>query len=105
MPPLTGLLLASAFMEAIGGGLLLLGLFIRPVAFLLAGEMAVAYFTAHATHGFFPIENNGEPACLYCFAFLFLFVAGGGAWSVDRALTRLGEKRPGDRYGVDADLG
>jgi putative oxidoreductase len=63
-----------------------LGLFTRPVAFLLSGEMAIAYWTVHVRQGFFPLLNNGEPAVLYCFIFLFLFFAGPGAWSLDAML-------------------
>ena len=67
-----------------GGGLLLaLGLFTRPVAFILAGDMAVAYFMAHAPQSFFPVLNRGDAAILYCFIFLYLWFAGGGAWSLD----------------------
>jgi uncharacterized membrane protein YphA (DoxX/SURF4 family) len=70
---------------AIGGGVLLtLGLFTVQVAFLLSGEMAVAYFLSHAPLGWCPLFNGGESSVLYCFAFLLLSVAGGGAWSVDR---------------------
>jgi putative oxidoreductase len=79
-------LLGAAGVLEIGGGLLLLiGLFTRPVAFILSGFAAVAYFLAHAPHGFFPMLNQGEPAVLYCFIFLYLSVAGGGAWSLDAA--------------------
>ena len=74
---------AAGFFELIGGALLLLGLFTRPVAFILAGMTAVAYFTAHAPRGFFPILNGGELAALYCFAFLYLAAAGPGPWSLD----------------------
>jgi putative oxidoreductase len=77
-PGLQGLL------ELVGGGLLALGLFTRPVAFILAGDMAVAYFMAHAPRGFFPLLNGGELAIVYCFLFLYFFVAGGGEWSLDR---------------------
>lgn len=77
-PGLAGLL------ETIGGILLVLGLFTRPVALILSGEMAVAYFLAHAPRGFFPLVNNGDLAVLFCFVFLYLFVAGGGSWSLDR---------------------
>jgi putative oxidoreductase len=73
-------------LELIGGGLLLLGLFTRPLAFVLAGEMAFAYFIAHAPQSFWPILNHGEDAVLYCFVFLYLSAAGGGPWSLDRAL-------------------
>ena len=65
------------------GALLLLGLFTRPVAFLLSGEMAFAYFLAHAPRAFWPFVNHGELAALYSFLFLFLAVAGGGPWSID----------------------
>jgi hypothetical protein len=61
-----------------------LGLFTRTVAFILAGNMAVAYFMAHAPRGFFPLLNGGELATVYCFVFLYLWVAGGGEWSLDR---------------------
>lgn len=72
-------------LEFVGGALLVLGLFSRPVAFLLAGEMAVAYWMAHFPRSFFPVLNGGDAAVLYCFVFLFIVVAGGGAWSLDRA--------------------
>lgn len=75
----------AGLLELIGGALLVIGLFTRPVAFVLSGLMAVAYFYAHAPRGFFPILNGGELAALYCFVFLFIAAAGGGAWSVDRA--------------------
>jgi putative oxidoreductase len=79
---LTGL---AGILELVGGFLLLIGLFTRPVAFILSGEMAFAYFMAHAPKEFWPILNGGELAALYCFVFLYLAFAGGGAWSVDRA--------------------
>ena len=66
-----------------GGVMIVLGLFTRPVAFILAGDMAVAYFIAHAPRGFFPLLNGGELAIVYCFVFLYLAVAGGGVWSLD----------------------
>ena len=69
--------------ELVGGALLLLGLFSRPVAFLCAGEMAVAYFKAHASRGFWPLLNHGELAVFYCFLFLYLAAAGPGPWSLD----------------------
>jgi putative oxidoreductase len=75
-------------LELFGGLLVLLGFFTRPVAFILSGEMAFAYFMAHAAHGFFPILNRGELAVLYCFVFLYLAVAGGGVWSVDQLSRR-----------------
>jgi putative oxidoreductase len=76
----------SGLFELIGGALIVVGLFTRPVAFILSGMMAVAYFMVHAPQNFFPILNGGELAVLYCFVFLFLFVAGGGSWSLDRLI-------------------
>jgi putative oxidoreductase len=70
-------------LELVGGGLLLLGLFTRPVAFLLAGEMAVAYFQFHAPKGFWPVMNGGMDAALFCFVWLYLAAAGPGPWSLD----------------------
>jgi len=80
----------AGLLELIGGALIVLGLFVRPVAFVLSGEMAIAYFTAHATQGnpLLPMLNQGEAAVLYCFIFLFLAAAGAGAWSLDGARTR-----------------
>ncbi|MGH8346590.1 MAG: DoxX family protein [Pseudomonas sp.] len=78
----------AGVLEAVGGLLLVLGLFTRPVAFILSGEMAFAYFIGHAPKGLFPLLNNGEPAILFCFIFLYLVAAGGGAWSLDRRLCR-----------------
>jgi putative oxidoreductase len=75
-------------LEVFGGGLLLLGLFTRPVAFVLAGEMAVAYFQFHAPQGFWPTFNGGVPAVVDCFVFLYLSAAGGGPWSLDALLAR-----------------
>lgn len=86
--PLDGLLYASAILELFGGALLIVGLFVRPVAFVLSGMMAFAYFMAHAPQGPFPIANGGEAAVLYCFAFLYLAAAGGGAWSIDAVRAR-----------------
>lgn len=74
----------AAILEVFGGLLLLIGLFTRPVAFLLSGQMAVAYFMFHAPGGFWPLVNHGEGAVLYCFIFLYLAAVGGGRWSVDR---------------------
>ncbi len=70
-------------LELFGGALLLIGLFTRPVAFVLAGEMAVAYFQFHAPQGFWPTVNGGGPAILNCFVFLYLSAAGAGPWSLD----------------------
>jgi len=80
----------AGFLELAGGILLLLGLYTRPVAFLLSGEMAVAYFTAHAHQGLWPIVNGGERAVLYCFAFLYLSTAGAGPLSLDKILRKTG---------------
>ena len=77
---------AAGLLELVGGFLLLFGLFTRPVAFVLSGLMAFAYFIAHAPHGFWPILNRGELAALYCFVFLYIAAAGGGPWSLDRWL-------------------
>jgi putative oxidoreductase len=74
----------QGMLELVGGLLLALGLFTRTVAFVLAGDMAVAYFMAHAPRGFFPLLNGGELAIVYCFIFLYFWVAGGGEWSLDR---------------------
>jgi putative oxidoreductase len=73
----------AAILELVGGALVLVGLFTRPVAFLLAGEMAVAYWMVHAPQSFFPILNGGDSAILYCFVFLYLVFAGPGAFSLD----------------------
>jgi putative oxidoreductase len=81
--PLISLFGLAALLELVGGIALILGLFTRPVAFVLAGEMAVAYFMVHAPQGFFPVLNGGELAILYCFAFLFFSAAGAGPWSLD----------------------
>jgi putative oxidoreductase len=70
-------------LELVGGALLIFGLFTRPTAFVLSGEMAVAYFQFHAPSSFWPTVNNGVPAVLDCFIFLYLSAAGGGPWSVD----------------------
>ncbi len=88
--PLPMMLIVAAWLEIVGGGLVALGLFTRPVALLLSGQMAIAYFLAHAPASFYPALNGGEPAILFSFVFLYLAVAGGGIWSLD-ALVR---KRP-----------
>ena len=79
---------AAGLIELVGGILLVVGLFTRPVAFICSGTMAVAYFYAHSPKGFFPLLNGGELAALYCFVFLYLAAAGGGPWSVDRLRSR-----------------
>jgi putative oxidoreductase len=91
--PLLSLLGLASVIEMVGGSLLLLGLFTLPVAFLLAGEMAVAYFTSHAPRGFWPLVNRGEPAVLFCFVWLYFAAAGGGPWSLD-ALWRRSSGQP-----------
>jgi putative oxidoreductase len=79
---------ASGPIELIGGALITLGLLTRPVAFLLSGEMAVAYFTAHFPQGFFPLLNKGEAAVLYCFVFLYFVFSGAGPLSLDALIKR-----------------
>ncbi len=74
----------AGVLELVGGALLLVGLFTRPVAFILSGEMAFAYFLAHGPRNLLPILNGGELAAVYCFVFLYFAVAGGGPWSIDR---------------------
>ena len=88
--PLPMILMAAAWIEVVGGGLIALGLFTRAAAFVCSGQMAAAYFMAHAPQGFWPALNGGEAAILYCFVFLYLVFAGPGIWSID-ALVR---KRP-----------
>lgn len=73
----------AGLFELVGGALLAIGLFTRPVAFVLSGVMASAYFIAHAPQSFFPVLNGGDAAILYCFVFLYIFFAGPGPWSVD----------------------
>lgn len=81
--PILSLFGLAAILELVGGVAILLGAFTRPVAFILSGEMAVAYFMIHAPQSFFPILNGGELAIIYSFAFLYLAAAGPGAWSLD----------------------
>jgi putative oxidoreductase len=81
--PVASLPGVAGALEAFGGALLLLGLFTRPVAFLLSGEMAIAYFIGHAPRGFWPVLNQGHPAILFCFVWLYLSAAGAGPWSID----------------------
>ena len=78
----------AGMLELFGGALLILGLFVRPVAFILSGLMAAAYWMAHAPRSPFPVLNNGDAAILYCFVFLFLVAAGGGIWSLDNTLRK-----------------
>jgi putative oxidoreductase len=85
----------AGVLEAFGGGLLMLGLLTRPVAFLLAGEMAVAFFQVHFPRGFLPIKNGGDNAVLFCFIFLYLVFAGAGPWSIDHLIAKRNAPRGG----------
>ena len=85
-PELFSLSGLAGVLEFFGGIMLVLGLFTRPVAFILSGEMAVAYWMAHAPQSFFPVLNGGDAAILYCFVFLYLVAAGPGAWSLDETM-------------------
>ena len=85
LPPL---MLVAGILELGGGLLFLLGLFTRPVAFILCGLMAVAYFMAHGFNHFLPLVNKGELAVIYCFVFLYFVFAGGGEWSIDNMLKK-----------------
>ena len=78
----------AGIFELVGGALIIVGLFTRPVAFVLSGVMAFAYFIAHAPQGFWPMVNRGELAALYSFVFLYIAAAGGGPWSLDRVFGR-----------------
>ena len=85
-PPALSQFWVAGVLETFGGLLIVIGLLTRPVAFLLAGEMAVAYFTSHAPRSFWPVLNGGEHTVLFCFVFLYLFATGPGPFSVDAAL-------------------
>ena len=108
MPPEWSLSWIAAWFELIGGALLLVGLWTRWVAILLAGEMAVAYWYVHAPGSFYPLVNGGEGAILYCFIFLALAAIGAGEWSIDKVIARNrsdvegyeapGGERPGPDY-------
>jgi putative oxidoreductase len=100
MPPIPFLsqIWIGALMEIVGGLLIVVGLFTRPVAFLLSGEMAVAYWQFHAPGSPWPTVNMGVAAILYCFVFLYLVFAGAGAWSVDRLIAERASRR---RFGTD----
>jgi putative oxidoreductase len=92
---LTSLPGVAGALEVVGGALLLVGLFTRPVAFLLSGEMAAAYFMGHAAKGFWPILNGGAPAVFFAFLWLYVSAAGPGPWSIDRfRLTSGASPRP-----------
>ncbi len=86
--PFMSQLWIGGMLETFGGALIILGLFTRPVAFILSGEMAVAYWQFHAPHGAWPILNRGEPAVLFCFIFLFMAAQGAGDWSLDALVGR-----------------
>ena len=85
-PPLMSQIGIGAVLEFVGGLAIMLGLFTQPVAFILSGEMAVAYWQFHAPKGTWPIQNHGEPAVLLCFIFLLISAYGGGAWSLDKLI-------------------
>ena len=91
-PGLTSLGGIAGLFELVGGALLVIGLFSRPVAFVLSGVMAFAYFIAHAPRSFYPVLNGGDAAILYCFVFLYIVFAGPGPWSLDAK--RKGTRRP-----------
>ena len=86
MPPVGSLMWIGGVLELVGGLLLLIGLFSRPVAFILSGEMAAAYWMFHAPQSTFPMLNGGDAAILYCFVFLLIAAAGPGPWSIDASL-------------------
>jgi len=86
--PLPLILQVAAWMEVVGGGLLVIGFLTRPVAFPLSGQMAAAYWMAHGSKGFWPALNGGEGAILFCFIFLYFVFAGAGAWSADGAFAK-----------------
>jgi putative oxidoreductase len=88
VPAFLSLSWIAGALELVGGAFLAIGLFTRPVAFILSGEMAFAYWLAHAPRSFFPVLNGGEAAILYCFVFLYIAFAGGGPWSVDALRSR-----------------
>lgn len=97
MPPLLSLFGIGAVLELIGGLLILIGLFTRPVALILAGEMAVAYWMFHAPQSMYPVLNGGDAAILYCFVFLLFVFTGPGAWSIDGAQVRTGPRHSWER--------
>lgn len=88
MPAAFTLFWLAGVIELVGGALIALGLFTRTAAFICSGEMAVAYFMGHATHGLFPAINMGDAAILFCFVFLYLSAAGPGPWSIDAIRSR-----------------
>lgn len=86
--PVGSLVWFAGIIESVGGVLLLFGLCTRPVAFVVSGEMAIAYFHGHAPHGFWPVLNGGHPAVLFCFVWLYFSSAGAGPWSLDALFHR-----------------
>ena len=91
MPPgveLSTLIIVAAVLEVVGGAAIMLGIFTRPIAFVLSGEMAFAYFIGHFPQGFWPIQNHGEAAVFLCFIFLFFAAHGAGKWSLDTLVLR-----------------
>ena len=92
-PGLFQLLWFAGVIELVGGLLLTFGLFTRPAAFIMSGEMAIGYFYAHFPRSVFPLLNGGEAAILYCFVFFYFFVCGGGDWSLDRVLAGRRQRR------------
>jgi putative oxidoreductase len=91
-PPMFSQFWFAGVLEVFGGALIVLGFFTRPVALILAGEMAVAYFQAHFPRSFWPILNGGEAAVLFCFIYLHLFAVGAGPWSIDALRRRTSTK-------------
>ena len=87
-PPVLSQVWIGGVLEVVGGALIALGLFTRPVAFILSGEMAVAYWQFHAPNGTWPIQNHGEGAVLFCFIYLFMSAYGAGAWSLDAVIRK-----------------
>lgn len=87
-PAFPSLIWFAGVLELVGGALIALGILTRPIAFLLSGEMAVAYFKAHAPHGWVPLMNHGEAAVLFCFIFLFFAVHGGGPYTLESSMRR-----------------
>ena len=87
-PPLLSQVWIGGILEVVGGIAIMLGLFTRPVAFVRSGEMAVAYWQFHAPQGLWPIVNQGQPAVLFCFLFLYMAARGGGDWSLDAVLQK-----------------
>jgi putative oxidoreductase len=90
-PPMMSLPWIAAIVEVVGGLMLALGVFVRPAAFIMSGTMAVAYWMAHAPRSAFPVNNGGDAAILYCFLFLYIFVAGGGSWTLSSLLGGQGQ--------------